>query len=76
MPDVEASTTPGQKIRNRRFRCGLTQAQLADKCGVTTKSIYLWEKGKSNPSSRLIARVAAVLGCSIDDLLSGEAAAA
>lgn len=56
-----------------RFRtaANLTQQELADKCGVARPMITGIETGVKNPSASLLAVLATVLGCSIDDLVFG-----
>lgn len=44
--DVE--WTPA-KIRQRRDELGLTQPQLAERTGVTTRTVAAWEAGESKP---------------------------
>jgi len=37
-------------IQQLRHRLGLSRDALARELGVTAKTIYLWEKGRTNPS--------------------------
>ena len=39
----------GNRLYELRRRTGLTQAELADKIGVTNKAVSKWENGKANP---------------------------
>lgn len=34
------------RIRQRREQVGLTVAELAERCGVTTQTVYEWEWGR------------------------------
>lgn len=52
----------------RRKAAGLTQAQLAEKIGVTRASIANWETGVSWPPVSLLPVMADVLICPIEDL--------
>lgn len=52
----------------RRKAAGLTQAQLAEKIGVTRASIANWETGVSWPPVSLLPIMADVLICPIEDL--------
>ncbi|MBQ7646486.1 MAG: helix-turn-helix transcriptional regulator, partial [Clostridia bacterium] len=36
-------TTIGQRIKNFRKSCGLSQAELAGKIGVTSQTVSKWE---------------------------------
>lgn len=40
-------------IRKLREKLNLTQQGLADKCGVTLRTVQNWEKGKNIPESAL-----------------------
>ena len=54
----------------KRFReaKGITQADLAIKCGVRRETIVFLEKGEYMPSVLLAYKVAKVLGSTIEDL--------
>ena len=44
-----------------RERMGLTQGELASKCGVRRETIVNLERGKYNPSLKLALKICAVL---------------
>jgi DNA-binding transcriptional regulator YiaG len=47
----------GQELRHHRARLGVTQAQLADRLGVTANALARWERGErriSEPVARLV----------------------
>ncbi len=56
----------------------MTQAQLADKVGVTRQTIIAIEQGKYSPSLEMAYRIARVFGVPLDDVFeypdSGPAA--
>lgn len=56
------------QIRKLRRSKGLTQKQLADEIGVTRTTVAMWESGSSYPRTDLLPKIAALLGCTIDDL--------
>lgn len=58
-----------ERIYELRKENGLTQKQLAEKVGTTADSIYSWEKGRSEPSSDYLVRLADVFDVSVDHLL-------
>lgn len=58
----------GKNIKRFRRECGLTQAELAKKLGVTTQAVSKWETQMNSPDIALIPRIAQVLGVSIDEL--------
>jgi DNA-binding XRE family transcriptional regulator len=57
-----------QKIRDLRDARQLTQEKLAQLVQVTTKTVWLWEHGERVPNLKTAARLAKVLGCTIDEL--------
>jgi putative transcriptional regulator len=38
------------QIRRIRKELGLTQAEVAERCGVSDRTVRFWEKGKRSPS--------------------------
>ena len=64
----------GQKIRQLRYKAGLTQEQLADKLGIGPQSVSKWENAVSMPDITTLPILAETFGVSIDDLfdLSSE----
>ena len=51
-----------------RERMGLTQGELASKCGVRRETIVNLERGKYNPSLKLALKICAVLEARVEDL--------
>jgi transcriptional regulator with XRE-family HTH domain len=49
----------------------MTQGAFAAKLGLTQPSISAWEREESQPTADLLPRIAVVLQCSVDDLVSG-----
>ncbi|MBR1883923.1 MAG: helix-turn-helix domain-containing protein [Clostridia bacterium] len=62
----------GKFIAEKRKEKKLTQASLAEKLGVTAKTISRWENGNYMPDISLLKPLSDELGISINDLLSGE----
>ncbi len=58
----------GKKIRQLRFKAGLTQEQLAEKLGVAAQSVSKWENAVVMPDISLLPELAEAFGVSIDDL--------
>ena len=54
--------TTGEKIRERRTHLGLTQTELANKIGVTLRTITKYEKQGVMPRGRNLRELAKVLG--------------
>lgn len=55
-------------IEAERARKGMSQDELAEKLGVTRKTIFNWSQNGNIPASALIS-MADIFGCSIDYLL-------
>ena len=62
----------GATIKNLREAKGLTQLQLADIIGVSSKTVSKWETGKGLPDISLVEPLSQALGVSIMELMSGE----
>ena len=60
-------------IKSLREKQKLTQAELAEKLGVSSKTISKWETGKGYPDISLLEPIAEVLGVSVAELISGNA---
>lgn len=61
-------------FREMRKRAKLTQQEAAAKFGVDQSTIHAWEVGKWNPRTVLLCKIAAVYGCTVDDLLKANTA--
>jgi putative transcriptional regulator len=56
------------RIKERRGELGLTQADLADRVGVTRKTVNTVENGVFTPSATLAIKLAGALGLSVEQL--------
>ena len=65
MPKMDL-TLLGNRIRNARKECGLTQKELAKQTGLSTKTIQDIEKGRKSPSYKTLSRLMSRLGLSPD----------
>lgn len=65
-------TGMGRRIRNTRLRKKMTQAELAEKCDLSTSFVGHIERGSRKASIESIANIALCLGTSLDFLLFGE----
>lgn len=63
----------GATIRDLRERCGMTQAQLAERLCVSDKAVSKWETGAGYPDITLLEPIAVALRTSVAELLSGTA---
>lgn len=62
----------GKFILECRKEKNLTQTELAEKLGVTDKSVSNWENGRNMPDLSLFKPLCEILDISINDLISGE----
>ena len=62
----------GKYIADKRKAMGLTQVELADKLGMSNKSVSKWERGVCLPDVSLYSELCGILGVSINEFLSGE----
>lgn len=58
-----------ENIRNARTAAGMTQAQLAQRIGLTNNSVSFYETAKRMPSIKTMSIMRHVLGISLDDLV-------
>ena len=58
----------GKKIRQLRYKAGLTQEQLAEKLGIGAQSVSKWENAVAMPDITTLPLLAEIFGISIDDL--------
>ena len=55
-------------LKHYRMEKGLTQAELADKLGVSKDYISQIERGIKNPGFKLANRISVILGKTIEEL--------
>ena len=58
----------GANIAAKRQKKGWTPAQLAALIGANQIQVSRWENGKHLPTVEQFVNIAAVLGCSLDEL--------
>ena len=58
----------GKKIKQLRFKAGLTQEQLAGKLGIGAQAVSKWENAVAMPDIATLPLLAEIFGISIDDL--------
>lgn len=56
-------------IRKYRRQLGMTQDFLADKLGVSSSAISLWETGERKPDIIMLKKLTSILHCTADQLL-------
>ena len=62
----------GATIRALREKQHLTQAELGDRIGVSSKTVSKWETAKGLPDISLIQPLSQALGVSVIELMNGE----
>ena len=62
----------GRFIAERRKTLGLTQKQVAEKLGMSDKSVSKWERGVCLPDVSVYQELCDILGISINEFLAGE----
>ena len=62
----------GTTIRHLREDRGMTQAELGEKIGVSSKTVSKWETAKGLPDITLLQPLAQALGISVFELMNGE----
>jgi phosphopantothenoylcysteine decarboxylase / phosphopantothenate---cysteine ligase len=59
------------RLRNARERSALSQKSLAESLGVAQTAVSSWERGRTEPSRQMTARIAEALGCAVAELELG-----
>jgi putative transcriptional regulator len=69
------STRVTNRIRRLRFEAGeMTQAELAQRVGVTRQTIIAIEQGRYSPSLEMAFQIAHAFDVTLDDVFSYEPA--
>lgn len=62
----------GKYIAEKRKALGMTQKQLAEKLGMSDKSVSKWERGVCLPDVSVYLELCKILGITINEFLAGE----
>ena len=62
----------GKYIASKRKSLGMTQKQLAEKLGMSDKSVSKWERGVCLPDVSVDKELCSILGISLNEFLAGE----
>lgn len=62
----------GISIAKLRKKCGMTQAQLAEKLNISDKTVSRWENGLGFPEITQFPLLASVFGVTVDYIMTGE----
>ena len=66
----------GRYIAGKRKELGLTQRQVAERLGMSDKSVSKWERGVCLPDVSVYEELCGMLGISLNEFLAGEDIAA
>ena len=69
--NTDDTSTTGGRLRAARKACGLTQAALAKRMGITTPMVSFVETGVSKFSASRCSQAAEILSVSLDWLIRG-----
>lgn len=59
----------GRQVKKIRKRIGMTQIDVAERCGIYRSYLSRIESGKANPTISILADLAQTLKVEIEDLL-------
>lgn len=60
-------------LKKLRFKKnGMTQEELAKRAGISRQTVIAIEKGRFNPSIRLVLKFSKILKCNIEELFELE----
>ena len=62
----------GKYIAGKQKSLGMTQKQLAEKLGMSDKSVSKWERGVCLPDVSVYKELCSILGISLNEFLAGE----
>lgn len=62
----------GRFITKKRKEQNLTQEQLAERLGISNKTISKWETGKCMPDYAVVKNLCEKLNVSVSELMDGE----
>ncbi len=68
-PATTLRTAFGERLFQARSKAGLSQAQVADKLGITQQSFAGWERRETALKPDQLARLAEILGVTVEHLL-------
>lgn len=63
-----------KNLKNLRKRLGISQEQLAQRLGISDKTISSWEIGRTEPNMGMVQRIADMFSISTDELIKDDTA--
>ena len=61
-------------IKKFRNKAGLSQESVAAHVGVGQSAVAMWETGKTSPRAEALPKLATLLRCTVDELLTEQSA--
>lgn len=65
-------TAIGAYIARKRRELNLTQEQLAERLGISNKTVSKWENGRCMPDYGIVERLCTELGVTVGELMDGD----
>ena len=62
----------GERIKEQRKSCGMSQEKLAELVGVSRQAVTKWETDQSAPSTEKLFKLAQIFGTSVDLLIKND----
>ena len=62
----------GERIKEQRKKCGLSQEKVAELVGVSRQAVTKWESNQSAPSTENLFKLAEIFGTTVDLLLEAK----
>ena len=62
----------GAYIARKRRELNLTQEQLAERLGISNKTVSKWENGRCMPDYGVVGRLCSELGITVGELMDGD----
>lgn len=56
-------------FRSARHKAGFSVQKVADALKISDVAVYYWETGQQAPRARRLPEIAALYGCTVDELL-------
>lgn len=61
-------------MKEWRLKAKMTQEEVAQKLNIQRTTVSMWETGESNPRADKLPQLAALYGCTIDELFEDREA--
>lgn len=58
------------RLMKQRHERGMTQAEVAEKVGITARNYQSYEYNESRPNVETALKIAEVLGCRVEDIFT------